>query len=210
MGTMEQTASPSTVQREQLLIERAQAGDRRAFEELIFKFDRQVLRLTLHMLGNRDDARDAYQETFMKAFRSIERFRGQSSFYTWILRIATNVCLDRLKNRRHSRQELSIDGPTHGDTGNGFKQTLRATSCYDNPEQLLYAAQVGRSIRRAFRTLSKREQLVFELKHQQGLKLKQIGEIVGSSEDGVKNCLCRAVHKLRVQLAPLFLGGQSA
>ena len=210
MWTREQATSPSTIQREQLLIDRAQAGDRRAFEELVFKFDRHVLRLTLHMLGNRDDARDAYQETFMKAFRSIERFRGQSSFYTWILRIATNVCLDRLKNRQHWRQEVSIDDPTRGDTGNGFKQTLRTTSCYDNPEQLLYAAQVGRSIKRAFKTLSQRERLVFELKHQQGLKLKQIGEIVGSSEDGVKNCLCRAVHKLRVQLAPLFFGGQSA
>src|SRR5262245_9065267 len=66
--------------REQLLIERAQAGDRRAFEELVFMHDRLVLSFALHMLGNRDDARDAYQETFMKAFRAIGRFRGQSSF----------------------------------------------------------------------------------------------------------------------------------
>jgi RNA polymerase sigma-70 factor (ECF subfamily) len=95
-------AAPRPMHREQLLIEKAQAGDRRAFEELVFKYDRHVLRFALHMLGNRDDARDAYQETFMKAFRSIGRFRGQSTFYTWILRIATNVCLDRLKDRQPS------------------------------------------------------------------------------------------------------------
>ena len=85
---------------ERLLIERAQAGDRQAFEELIFKYDRDILRLTVRLLGNPDEARDAYQEAFLKVFRSVRQFRQQSSFYTWIFRIATNVCFDRLRQRK--------------------------------------------------------------------------------------------------------------
>src|SRR5262249_2298657 len=146
------------------------------------------------MLGNRDDARDAYQETFTKAFRTIGRFRGQSTFYTWIFRIAADVCVDHLKERQKSRPGPSIDTPRSDDTGNGLKEN---------------AAQLSERIKEGLNALSTRERLVLELKHQQGLKLKQIGEIVGSTEDGVKNYLCRAVQKLREQLAPLFVRGHS-
>jgi RNA polymerase sigma-70 factor (ECF subfamily) len=165
---MEQSTIPRPMSREQLLIERAQTGDRQAFEELVFAHDRQVLRFVLHMLGNRDDARDAYQETFMKAFDAIGRFRGQSSFHMWIMQIATNVCFQRLKDRRNSRQETK--------------------NCCDN------------RIKQALGSLSNRERVVFELKHKQGLKVRQIAEVIGSTEDAVKNCLVCAVNKLREQV----------
>ena len=83
---------------EKLLIEQAQSGDRMAFEELIRRHDREILRLAFHMLGNREEAREVFQETFLKAYRSLSRFRFESSFYTWIYRIATNVGLDHLGN----------------------------------------------------------------------------------------------------------------
>src|SRR5881397_3192537 len=72
---------------EKLLIEQAQNGDREAFEQLVRRHDRDILRLAFHMLGNREEAREVFQETFLKAYRSLNRFRFESSFYTWIYRI---------------------------------------------------------------------------------------------------------------------------
>jgi RNA polymerase sigma-70 factor (ECF subfamily) len=190
--------------REQFLIERAQAGDRYAFEELIYKCDRQILRFILRMLRDRDDARDAYQETFLKAFRSIGRFRCQSSFHTWVLRIATNVCFDRLRERQKSSQECSIDATTRAESGMPLKETLRDANRYRDPEKSASLAEVRERINRALDTLSKKERLIFELKHYQGLRLKQIGELLGSAENSVKHHLWRATQKLRVELAGLW------
>jgi RNA polymerase sigma-70 factor (ECF subfamily) len=181
---------------ELLLIEQAQAGDRQAFEDLIFKYDSDILRLTVRLLGNPDEARDAYQEAFLKVFRSIRQFRQQSSFYTWIFRIATNVCFDRLRQRKKPWQQVSLDSEARDD----FKQTVRATSCYNNPEQSFWATQLRGRINRALNTLSQKERLVFELKHYQGLRLRQIGEMIGSTENATKDCLYRATRKLRALL----------
>ena len=86
------------------LIERAQTGDRAAFEELVHRYDRDVLRLALNLMRRAEDARDVYQEAFLKAYKNIHRFRFECSFYTWLYRIVTNVCLDTLR-RRSSRPE---------------------------------------------------------------------------------------------------------
>src|ERR1700680_3290745 len=86
------------------LIERAQAGDREAFEALVHRYDRDVLRIALNILKRPEDARDVYQEAFLKVYRNLPRFRFECSFYTWIYRIVTNVCLDHLR-RRSSRPE---------------------------------------------------------------------------------------------------------
>src|ERR1700719_5308528 len=76
------------------LIERAQAGDRSAFELLVQRYDRQVLRLALNVVGSAEDARDVYQEAFLKIYRNLRSFRFECAFYTWIYRIVTNICLD--------------------------------------------------------------------------------------------------------------------
>src|SRR5437870_12312298 len=81
---------------EKILIEQAQNGDREAFEQLVRRHDRDVLRFAFHMLGNRDEAREVFQESFLKAYCSLGRFRFESSFYTLIYRIVTNVSLDHL------------------------------------------------------------------------------------------------------------------
>src|SRR5580693_10147868 len=82
------------------LIERAQAGDRSAFELLVQRYDRQVLRLALNVVGSAEDARDVYQEAFLKIYRNLRSFRFECAFYTWIYRIVTNICLDHLRRRR--------------------------------------------------------------------------------------------------------------
>ncbi len=89
---------------DRLLIERAQGGDREAFEALVHRYDRDVLRIALNILHKPDDARDVYQEAFLKIYKNLHRFRFECSFYTWMYRIVTNVCLDFLR-RRKSRPE---------------------------------------------------------------------------------------------------------
>jgi RNA polymerase sigma-70 factor (ECF subfamily) len=187
---------------EKLLIEQAQSGDRMAFEELIRRHDREILRLAFHMLGNREEAREVFQETFLKAFRSLSRFRFESSFYTWIYRIATNVGLDHLRKRQTLKEEVSYesDSESHPDRP-AIKDTLAATTYYSNPERRLYGKEVGARIQEALKTLSEKERLVFELRHYQGLRLKMIGEIMGSTEETAKNYLFRATQKLRSHLS---------
>jgi RNA polymerase sigma-70 factor (ECF subfamily) len=186
---------------EKLLIEKAQSGDREAFEELIRRHDRDILRLAFHMLGNREEAREVFQETFLKAFRSLNRFRFESSFYTWIYRIATNVSLDHLRKRQTLKEEISYESDTesHPDRP-ALKDTLAATTYYSNPERRLYGREVGEKIQEALKSLSEKERLVFELRHYQGLRLKMIGEIMGSTEETAKNYLFRATQKLRAYL----------
>jgi RNA polymerase sigma-70 factor (ECF subfamily) len=189
---------------EKLLIGQAQNGSRAAFEELVRRHDRGILRLAYHMLGDMDEAREVYQETFLKTFRSLGRFRLESSFYTWIYRIATNVSLDHLRKRQTLREEISIESETASNSDRpALKDTLVATSYYSNPERRLYGKEVGRKILEALKTLSEKERLVFELRHYQGLRLKKIGEIMGGTEETAKNYLFRATHKLRASLTML-------
>src|SRR5690606_3747484 len=105
--------------------------------------DRDILRLAFHMLGNREEAREVFQETFLKAYRSLGRFRSESSFYTWIYRIATNVALDRLRKRQALREEISYeaDSEAHPDRP-ALKDTLEEKSYYSNPERRLYGREI--------------------------------------------------------------------
>src|SRR5271156_1608149 len=82
------------------LVVEAQAGNRAAFEELVHRYDRDVLRLAMNLMKRPEDARDVYQEAFLKVYRNLHRFRFECSFYTWLYRIVTNVCLDHLRRRQ--------------------------------------------------------------------------------------------------------------
>lgn len=188
---------------EEALIREAQAGSREAFEALVHRYDQEVLRLALHLRGQPEDARDIYQEAFLKVYKNLHRFRFECSFYTWLYRIVTHVCFDHLR-RRKSRPEDQAPDPALRDEGESNpadffdrQQELRAEA---NPERRLMGKEIGRHIDRALELLSSRERMVFELKHHHGLKLRAIGEILGTSEETVKNSLFRATQKLRVQL----------
>src|SRR5271155_3710117 len=91
-----------------LLVREAQRGNRAAFEELVRSYDQAVLRLALHLTGSEHEAQDVYQEAFLKAYKSIGNFRFECSFYTWIYRIVTNLCLDHLRKRKSRREEQSV------------------------------------------------------------------------------------------------------
>ena len=97
-------AAAAKLAEEHALVRSAQAGDRLAFESLVRRYDRDVLRLALNLVHRQEDARDIYQESFMRVYRNLHRFRFECSFYTWLYRIVTNVALDHLR-RRTSRKE---------------------------------------------------------------------------------------------------------
>src|SRR5579884_984117 len=98
------------------LIEHAQEGDRWAFELLVQRYDRQVLRLALNVLGSAEDAQDVYQEAFLKIYRNLHRFRFECAFYSWVYRIVTNICLDHLRRRRtHPEDQAPVQQSERAD-----------------------------------------------------------------------------------------------
>lgn len=186
------------------LIIRAQGGDRAAFESLVQRYDRDVLRLALNMLHSQEDARDVYQEAFLKVYRNIHKFRLDSSFYTWLYRIVTNVCLDHLRRRRaRPEDQAPVSGAELRDDVPARDFFDQQTDTSADPEQSLLGHEIGDRIDRALESLSPRERMIFELKHKQGLRLRAIGEALGTTEETVKNSLFRATRKLRAQLAEL-------
>jgi len=182
------------------LIRRAQEGDRSAFDELVRKYDQHVLRLALQLARSPEEARDLYQEAFLKVYRSLRHFRLEAKFSTWLYRVVMNVCLDHLR-RQATRKE--VQAPEGEDGEAEYFQTLPDARPAQNPERALRGKEIGLRIQGALARLNPRERLVFELKHYQGLKLRAIGEYCGTSEQTVKNCLFRATQKLRTDLGDL-------
>ena len=185
------------------LIREAQRGNRVAFEELVRQYDRAVLRLALHLTGSEQDAQDIYQEAFLKAYRNVGNFRFECSFYTWIYRIVTNLCLDHLRKRSVRKEDSAVGSDAEGNEFNLLDQTADGRPGAD-PERDLMRRELGNRIGRALERLTARERMVFELKHYHGLKLRTIGEVLKTTEETAKNTLFRATQKLRGSLADMW------
>jgi RNA polymerase sigma-70 factor (ECF subfamily) len=185
---------------ETALIRRAQGGDPEAFEALVRIYDQNVLRLALQVVRSQEEARDLYQEAFLRAYRSLRYFRLEARFSTWLYRVVMNVCLDHLR-RQNTRKE--IQAPPSDDGQPEYFQTVPEERPVLDPERAVHSREIGRRIQAALQRLNPRERLVFELKHYQGLKLRAIGELCKTSEQTVKNCLFRATQKLRLELGDL-------
>jgi len=183
-----------------LLVRRAQLGDAAAFEDLVRNYDRTVLRLAMHLTGSPDDAQDIYQEAFLRAFRNINSFRFECSFYTWIYRITTNLCLDHLRKNQLRNRDMVTERHTEGEEESLLDRVpdQRAAA---SPERTLISRQLRERILAALARLSPRERMVFELKHYQGMKLQTVAVILNTTENTIKNTLFRATHKLRLDLA---------
>ena len=181
------------------LIRDAQRGDTSAFEELVRRYDAPVLRLALHLTGSEQDAQDIYQQAFLQAYRNMPHFRFECSFFTWIYRIVTSLCLDHLRKQLRVQNVAAII-PRVGKE----EELVNLISDHipgSGPERSLSARELGQCILRALQTLSPRERLVFELRHYQGLKLRTVAGILNATEDTIKNTLFRATQKLRTQIA---------
>ncbi len=185
---------------ENALIRQAQRGDRAAFDTLVRLYDQKVLRLAVQVVRSPEEARDIYQEVFLKVYRSLPRFRFQSSFSTWLHRVVVNVCFDHLR-RQSVREE--VQAPVRGDGEGEFYDSVADHRPALNPERALRAREIGQRIEGALTQLTPRERMVFELRHYQGMRLRAIGELCGTSEETAKNCLFRATQKLRGVLSDL-------
>ena len=184
------------------LIRAAQQGNTAAFEQLVQRYDRAILRLTVHLTGSEDDGQDIYQEAFLRAYIHLARFRFECSFYTWIYRIATNLCLDHLRRKRARGYELTITNSPDGEE-HQLLDRIPDQSVGASPERNLTRRILREHIVRALANLSPRERMVFELKHYHGLQLRTVAGILKTTEGTVKNTLFRATHKLRLQLSEL-------
>ena len=183
---------------ETALIRAAQAGDREAFEQLVRAYDHSILRLAMNMLRSPEDARDVYQETFLRVYRNLGNFRFDCSFHTWIYRIATNICLDLLRKRKVRKEESPVLMTPEG-TVDRFESVADPSAELD-PQRHLLSGQIRTRVKEALAELSPRERMVFEMRHYEGLRLRNIGEVLGTTEEAAKNCLFRATQKMRVAL----------
>lgn len=184
------------------LIRAAQRGDPDAFEQLVRSYDQNVLRMALNLLHSREDARDVYQEAFLRVYRNLPKFRFDCSFSTWLYRIVANLCLDQIRKRKVRKEEAASV-----ETGNGEMdrfQFLPEHRADVDPQRQLMSSEVNTRVQEVLTRLTARERLVFEMRHFQGMRLRAIGEALGVTEEAAKNCLFRATQKMRAALGDLL------
>ncbi len=180
------------------LIRAAQQGDQDAFAQLVRLYDQSVLRLAMNLLRSPEDARDVYQEAFLRVYRNLDTFRFDCSFHTWLYRIVTNICLDHLRKRKVRKEEPPVLETSQGPVDR--TEIVAEEGPAANPERRMWNRQLRERIEGALGGLTPRERMVFELRHYQGLRLRNIGEMLGTSEEAAKNCLFRATQKMRAEL----------
>src|SRR3989442_403218 len=150
------------------LIAQAQAGDVSAFEQLVYRYDRQVLSMALKYTNNKEDAKDIYQEIFIRIYRALPRFEFRSKFSTWLYRIAANTCITHRASRK-DHLETSLDEEFENARGDSYSlsDSLRSSEASD---QYSRNSEINLHVQKAMRTLSPQQKLVFALRHYQGYK----------------------------------------
>jgi RNA polymerase sigma-70 factor, ECF subfamily len=194
----------STIARddEHLLVAAAKAGDVAAFEELVSRYERKIYRLTLNITGNREDAEDAMQDAFLKSFSHLKTFQGDSRFYTWLVRIAANEALMRLRKRRPN--QFSLDEPVAGD------EDLMPRELRDwgpGPEQRFAQTEMREILSSVIEQLEPDYRTVFVLRDIEELSTEDTASALGISVPAVKSRLLRARLKLRQKLDRYFKEG---
>jgi RNA polymerase sigma-70 factor, ECF subfamily len=180
------------------LIRAAQRGDAGAFEQLVRSYDHNVLRMAFNLLHSEEDARDVYQEVFLRVYRNLAKFRFDCSFSTWLYRIVANLCLDQLRKRKVRKEESSSFDTASGEVDRF--QFVREERADVDPQRQVLSAEVNSKIQEVLADLTPRERVVFEMRHFQGMRLRAIGQSLGVTEEAAKNCLFRATQKMRSAL----------
>lgn len=182
------------------LVAKAKAGDSSAFSELVEHYERRVFRMAKQITQNEEDAEDVLQETFLKAYSHLEDFQGNSKFYTWLVRIAVNEALMKLRKRR-SDKTVPLDDPI--DTGEDV--VVREIAVWeDDPEQRYSREELGGILDDAIQSLKPAYRTVFVLRDIEELSIEETAEALGLSISAVKSRLLRARLQLREKLTRLF------
>ncbi|MGH9663799.1 MAG: RNA polymerase sigma factor [Bryobacteraceae bacterium] len=182
------------------LVQRAQAGDDAAFTALVNAYDRKIFRLAKHITQSDEDAEDVLQETFLKAYEHLSGFQGNSKFYTWIVRIAVNESLMKLRKRKSDRT-VPLDEPI--DTGE--EEVTREIAVWaDNPEEHYSREEMGDILSQAVDNLKPSFRTVFVLRDIEEMSTEETADALGISVPAVKSRLLRARLQLRERLTRQF------
>ncbi len=194
------TVSSQANVEESTLVAQARDGNTRAFGELVRRYESKIFRLAQHITQNREDAEDVLQETFMKAYEHLDQFQGNSKFYTWIVRIAVNQALMKLR-RRKTDKSVSLDETI--DTGEDT--IVREIAAWDeNPEQQFSREELGGVLDTAIQSLEPLYRSVFVLRDMEELSTEETAEALNLSVPAVKSRLLRARLQLREKLTRYF------
>jgi RNA polymerase sigma-70 factor (ECF subfamily) len=200
MATIKQVNEPEPAVEELALVTAARAGDIGAFEDLVRRYDRNVFRIAQHITQNREDAEDVVQDAFLKAYQNLPQFQGQSKFYTWLVRIAVNEALMKLRKRRPERfVSLDEDVKTEEDS-----MPREIADWSPNPEQQYNQAELKEILTKTIQGLPAGFRTVFVLRDVEGLSTEETAEALDLSIPAVKSRLLRARLQLRERLNKYF------
>ena len=181
------------------LIHKAQNGDTGAFEELVYRHDKSVLSIASRYVTSADEAKDIYQEVFLRVFRSLKGFRFRSEFSTWLYRITVNVCLShRASKRSYSRSRAHDDESDDEQQADGD-----IADPAEGPDLQAVQSEIVDRVGAALAMLGPKHRMVFSLRHLEGYSLKEIAQVMNCAEGTVKRYLFDATRKMRVQLKDL-------
>ena len=175
------------------LIINAQNGDTSAFEELVYRYDKMVLRIALKFTNDEDEAKDIYQEVFIKVYKGLANFQFKSEFSTWLFRITSNVCIT-FKRSKQKKQQVSLSDPE-----DPFTSSIPDLDT-DLPDTNVIKSEFNDKLNEAIETLSPNQKMSFLLKHLEGYKIKEIAAMMNCKEGTIKKYLFDAVRKLKFQL----------
>src|ERR1700746_4096975 len=195
-----QTKVGEPVSDELALVQAAKKGDVSAFEELVRRYDRNVFRIAQHITQNREDAEDVVQDAFLKAYSNLEQFQGQSKFYTWLVRIAVNEALMKLRRRRPERT-VSLDEEVKTEDDSVPREVADWSP---NPEQQYTQAELREILDKTIHGLPATFRTVFVLRDVEGLSTEETAEALDLSVPAVKSRLLRARLQLRERLNKYF------
>lgn len=195
-----QTKVDEPVSDELTLVQAAKSGDVSAFEELVRRYDRNVFRIAQHITQNREDAEDVVQDAFLKAYSNLAQFQGQSKFYTWLVRIAVNEALMKLRRRRPERT-VSLDEEVKTEEDSLPREVADWSP---NPEQQYSQAELREILSKTIQGLPPGFRTVFVLRDVEGLSTEETAEALDLSIPAVKSRLLRARLQLRERLSRYF------
>jgi RNA polymerase sigma-70 factor, ECF subfamily len=194
------TFTPASAFDESALVAQAKAGNMESFSDLVKHYDRRIFRMAKQITQNDDDAEDVLQETFLKAYTHLDDFQGNSKFYTWLVRIAVNEALMKLRKRRSDRT-VPLDEPI--DTGED--EVVREIAVWEeNPEQRYSREELGTILDEAIDSLKPAYRTVFILRDIEEMSIEETAEVLKLSISAVKSRLLRARLQLREKLTRLF------
>jgi RNA polymerase sigma-70 factor (ECF subfamily) len=179
--------------------EQARKGDGSAFRVLVERHSRALFRLAYRMTGNQQDAEDLVQDTFLRAYKQLEKFDQRSAFSTWLYRICANCSLDLIRSRKSRREQQ----PAIKD-GDSLNWLDRIATSLPSPERLTQSGQIADLLEPAMNQLTESERIAFVLRHFEGCDIEEIARALGVQNNAAKHSVFRAVQKLRRALEPAW------